>query len=230
MKAQLDSALRDTPLFSDLSEEQRIELARSASVREYPRGTEIFSVGEPAESFLLVLSGAVKAYLLSADGREQILHTAGPGDLVAEGPVFAQATYPASVMATQDAQVVHFYRDQLLELLREDPELAFALIAGLYHRLEGFVHTIEDLSLRDVTGRLARFLLQNAHGDTCKLPGTKTELAAQLGTVLEPLSRAFRKLREAGIIEERKHDMRILDGNALRSLVLGVRPRRPGLT
>lgn len=219
---ELATALQDVPLFSALSSVQRAQLARSATTETHPRGTELFSVGEAADSFLLVLSGAVKVYLLSADGREHILHMAAAGDLVAEGAVFAQRAYPASAMATEDALVVRFKRDRLVALLREDPELALAMIAGLSRRLREFVLTIEDLSLRDVTARLARFLVENASAGFCKLPGTKTHLAAQLGTVLEPLSRSFRRLREAGFIREHKGGVVVLNEEALRGLYEGL--------
>ena len=222
MTDKLASQLRDVPLFSGLSDAQRVKLAGSASMRSYAQGVEIFSVGEPADSFLLVLSGAVKVYLLSADGREQILHLAHSGDLIAEGAVFAQGTYPAGAMATHSADVAHFYRDRLVELLREDPELSLGMIAGLSRRLRQFVVTIEDLSLRDITTRLARFLSGTATDGVCTLPGTKTQLAAQLGTVLEPLSRAFRRLKQSGMIQERNGIVRILDEEALRTIVDGL--------
>lgn len=221
MKARLPGALAQVALFADLTGAQLKGLVDSADVIDYPRGTELFSAGQPAESFLVVLEGTVKVYLLSPDGREHILHLAEAGDLVAEGAVFAQRTYPASAMATEDCVVARFYRDRLVALLRDDPELSLAMIAGLSRRLREFVATIEDLSLRDVTARLARYLVENSVGGFCKLPGTKTQLAAQLGTVLEPLSRSFRRLREDGLIKEHKQGVAVLDTDGLRALYEG---------
>ncbi len=209
-------------MFADLTAEQRARLTRAATVDRYPRGTEVFAAGDRATSFFLVLSGQLKVYLLSPDGREHILHMAGHGDLVAEGAVFAQGTYPASAMAVADSSVARVYRDRLLQLLREDPELSLAMLGGLSRRLRQFVQTIEDLSLRDVTTRLARFVLAGATDGFCPLPGTKTQLAAQLGTVLEPLSRSLRHLKEAGILAERKGGVVVLDAEALQDLVDGL--------
>lgn len=218
---ELGPMLRDVALFSQLSERQLSGLVETAVVRRHPRGTQVFSAGEDADCFLLVAQGALKVYLLSGDGREHILHIAEAGDLVAEGAVFAQGTYPASAMAIEDSVVVHFYRDRLVALLRAEPELALALLAGLSQRLRQFVATIEDLSLRDVTARLARYLLENSKGGFCRLTGTKTQLAAQLGTVLEPLSRSFRRLKEDGLICEHKGGIALLDEKGLRALVDG---------
>jgi CRP/FNR family transcriptional regulator len=218
----LVALLRDVPLFSQLSPRQLSGLLETAVVRRHLRGAQLFGAGEDADCFFLVAEGALKVYLLSPDGREHILHVAGPGDLVAEAAVFAQGTYPASAMAIEDSVVVHFYRDRLLALLRAEPELALALLAGLSGRLREFVATIEDLSLRDVTARLARYLLHNSRGGFCKLPGTKTQLAAQLGTVLEPLSRSFRRLKDQGLIQEHKGGIALLDEDGLRALVDGL--------
>ena len=219
MNALLQERIRQVAMFADLTATQRDQLAASAKVERRPKGTEVFVAGDPAKSFLLVLEGAVKVYMLSPDGREHILHLVEPGEIVAEAAVFAQGTYPASAMATEDATVARFFRDRLVALMREDPELSLAMIAGLSRRLREFVLTIEDLSLRDVTARLARYLLDNAKAGVCKLPGTKTQLAAQLGTVLEPLSRSFRRLRDEGLIEEGKAGVRLLDEQGLRDLL-----------
>jgi CRP-like cAMP-binding protein len=219
---ELADTLREAALFSQLSQRQLTGLVETAAVRRHPRGTQVFTGGEDANCFFLVAEGALKVYLLSGDGREHILHLAEAGDLVAEGAVFAQGTYPASGMAIEDSVVVHFYRDRLLSLLRAEPELALALLAGLSRRLREFVATIEDLSLRDVTARLARYLLENSKGGFCKLGGTKTQLAAQLGTVLEPLSRSFRRLKDDGLIREHKGGIALLDEDGLRALVDGL--------
>jgi CRP/FNR family transcriptional regulator len=125
-------------------------------------------------------------------------------------------------MATEDSRLLGIQRDRLLELIREDPELALSMIGGLVQRLREFVVTIEDLALRDVAARLARYLLENSRDGVCVLPGTKTQLAARLGTVLEPLSRAFRKLRQEDLIQDRGGTVRILDEDGLRDLVEGI--------
>ncbi|MDI9584366.1 MAG: cyclic nucleotide-binding domain-containing protein, partial [Acidobacteriota bacterium] len=70
----LADALRSTSLFSDLSDRQLSRLAGASTLRRYPPDSEIFTGGQEARAFYLVLSGAVKVYLLSSEGREQILH------------------------------------------------------------------------------------------------------------------------------------------------------------
>jgi CRP/FNR family transcriptional regulator, dissimilatory nitrate respiration regulator len=218
----LAEAVVQAPLFADLSPAQLDGLLMSATVERCDKGAQLFAAGEPAASFLLVVEGSVKVYLLSPDGREHILHMAGAGSLVAEGAVFAQGTYPAYAEALEESRIARFYRDRLVALLQADPELSLAMIAGLSRRLRQFVVTIEDLSLRDVTARLARYLVENAAGGYCRLPGTKTQLAAQLGTVLEPLSRALRKLKDAGLVREHKDGLAIVDAQGLRVLFEGI--------
>lgn len=222
VSSEVAQLLEDVPLFASLGDQQRNRLAASARVSDQDPGTEVFSVGETAETFYLVVSGAVKVYLLSGDGREQILHLLERGELVAEAAVFNGGVYPASAMTTEPSRLAGFERSRILALMREDPELAMSVIGALYVRLREFVATIEDLSLRDVTARLARFLLEHSEDGVCRLPSTKTQLAARLGTVLEPLSRAFRRLREDDLIAESKGIVRLLDEEGLEMLVDGL--------
>jgi len=212
---RLISLLRRTPLFSGLRDAGLRDFARAAVVKKYERGQIVFKAQDPADRFLLVVSGCVKVYALSPDGREHVLHVVSPPGLVAESAVFAEGTYPAWAQATENSEVAIFFRERFVQLIQRDPEFALQCIAGLSRRLREFVAKIEDLSLRDVTARLAGYLLQNAKDGRCVLPVRKTVLAAHLGTVAEPLSRSLRKLKDAGILREEKSAIFILDPDRL---------------
>lgn len=219
----LTSALRRVPMFAEMNAQSLVAFARSAVTKTWQRGEAIFRAGDSADRFFLVLSGCVKVYALSAEGREHVLHLASPGDLVAESAALAQGTYPAWAQATERSELAVFFRERLVELVRRDPDFALGCLAGLSRRLREFVAKIEDLSLRDVTARLAGYLLQNARGNRCVLPVRKAVLAAHLGTVAEPLSRSLRRLKDAGIIREQKSAIVILDPEGLAQLREGDR-------
>ena len=194
--------LRSVPMFAGLGERQLAAFAASAAVRTHKQGEVLFRAGDAADRFLLVVSGCVKVYALSPEGREHVLHVVSPPGLVAESAVFAEATYPAWAQTTERSRIAIFFRERFIETIRSDPEFALQCMAGLARRLREFVAKIEDLSLRDVTARLAGYLLQNAEGRRCALPVRKSVLAAHLGTVAEALSRSLRKLKDAGMIRE----------------------------
>jgi len=215
---QLAQALVGVPLFAGLSDANRRAFARAGVVRTLEKGETLFQEGEKADRFFMVVDGCVKVFALSPDGREHVLHLVSPPGLVAESAVFAQGTYPARAEATEVSQVAVFFRDRFVEMIGKDPAFAMQCLAGMSRRLREFVAKIEDLSLRDVTARLAGYLLQNAEGNRCVLPVRKTVLAAHLGTVAEPLSRSLRKLKDAGLIEEEKDTIVLLDRERLAEL------------
>jgi len=205
-------------MFGALGDKSLRAFAGSALVKSLAPGEVLFRAGDPAEWFLLLIAGCVKVYAIGPDGREHVLHLVTPPGLVAESAVFGDRTYPAWAQAVEPSRGAVFFRDRLVDLIRQDPEFALQLIGGLSRRLREFVATIEDLSLRDVTARLAGYLLQHARGGRCVLPVKKAVLAAHLGTVAEPLSRSLRRLKDAGVIREQRSAIHILDPGRLAAL------------
>jgi len=219
-----DEALRAVPLFSALDDAGMDELLRGGSTVTRPAGTVLFGPTERAERFYVVLAGRVKLYKLSAKGDEQILHMYGPGHSFAEAAVLAGGTYPAFAEAVEDATLLAVGRGELKRAIEANPELAMGMMAGLSAKLREFNRLIEELSLKEVPARLAGVLLRladRAGGPTIRLRQTKRELAAQIGTVSETLSRAFAKLKSAGLIRVRGAEITLVDPEGLRELAEG---------
>ena len=147
-------------------------------------GEHIFSEGVDATAFFIVISGKVKIYKLSPDGKEHTLHIHGPGDLVAEAAIFDSMRYPASCMAIEDSQLVRIWRDGFLALIKSHPELALKMMSGYSKRLRQFVAKIEELSLKDIKSRLAGYLLEHSSEENgvtvCRLVYSKKDLASFL--------------------------------------------------
>ncbi len=228
-RAKLSALLARTPLFRGLSPEDLEALRAIGRGRALRRGEVLFLEGVPAEGFFLVVAGRVKLYKMSAGGKEQILHVHGPGEVFAEGVLYEGAVYPASAAATEDARVVLFPRRRFQRLLAERPVLATNLIARLGSRLRQLADLVEDLSLKEAPSRLARYLLelpsrQGAGGPVVTLRIPKGELASLLGTRRETLSRLFRKLSDAGLIEVRGSRITVLDPFRLEAIADGEVP------
>lgn len=195
--------LRQVPLFSDLEEEELQRVATITWWRSYRKGELIFSAGEPATGLFVVESGQVRIYQLSSKGREQVLHLFGPGEVFAEVAVFSGEIYPAFAEALTDCRVLFIPKEDFLELIRRTPDLCLKMLGTLSARLRTFVELIEDLSLREVSARVARYLLETADregGLSFELDFRKGDLALQLGTTGQTLSRTLRKFRERGIV------------------------------
>ncbi len=193
------------PLFEGLPEDQQADLAAIAQVKNLERNEVIFSEGDEGNGFYVVSAGRVKIFKLSPDGKEQILHLFGPGEPFGEVAVFAGVRFPAYAEALDKAAVIFFPRRALLDLIRRNPDLALNLLGLMSMRLRRFTHLIEDLSLKEVPGRLAAHLLflsglKNG-SDELELDITKTQLASLLGTIPETLSRILAKLVKQGLLK-----------------------------
>jgi len=211
--------LKHLPLFRALEEKDLRRLAGAASLQRYAPDDLLFRQGAAAEAFFVVLDGSIQVSLLGVSGREQVLHVFGPGNLVGEVPAFRGGNYPASGRATGESRVLHIPRQGLLQIMRETPDVALALLAGICERLKVFVDLVEGLAHKDVGARLAAHLLQlgrEQNTTRIRLPTTKTALAAHLGTVPETLSRRLRLFQDEGLIQVRGRQIELLKPQALR--------------
>jgi CRP/FNR family transcriptional regulator len=137
-------------LFHSFTEKEIDLLEASASLKKVHKGEQIFSEGLDATAFFVVVSGKVKIFKLSPDGKEHTLHIHGPGDLVAEAAIFDSMLYPASCMALEDSTLMRISREGFLNLIKSHPELALKMMSGYSRRLRQFVAKIEELSLKDI--------------------------------------------------------------------------------
>ena len=212
-------------LFNGLSLQQLDEIARITTDREYRKGEPIFADGDDGIGFYLVISGRVKVYKVSPDGKEQIMHIFGPGQPFAEVPVFEGSRYPANAEAMDQSRLFFFPKKGFVELIHENPSLAMNMLASLSQRLKQFSHLIEALSLKEVPGRLASYLLylsdRNGSIDEFELDIAKSQLASFLGTIPETLSRIFSKMANRELIRVNGPQVAILDRTGLEELAEG---------
>lgn len=215
--AQLVRQLGTIPLFTGLDEPSLQELARASRWREYEAGELVVLEGEARPSLYFLQYGWLKVVKTSAAGREQILRFLEPGETFNEIGVFSGQPNPATAIALEPAGIWLIQREALLRLLRERPDFAQHVIAKMAQRMSHLVTLVTDLSLRPVTGRLARLLLEDAAGDVLARPRwfTQAELAARLGTVPDVIQRALRSLENDGFIVVERHQIRLLDREAL---------------
>jgi len=204
-----ESVLRETQLFARLTEGEMRTLCARVSKRHFGRGETLFSEGDQCHGLFVVAAGRIRIFKLSASGREQVLAIEGPGSSFAELPVFDGGNYPASAAAVEDAEVLFISRKDFQSYCREHPEVALKVLAVVGSRLRRLVGIIEDLSFTTVRQRLISLLLRLAQrGGTATKQGVRVELtsshqdlAAELGTVRELVSRNLSRLQAEGLLE-----------------------------
>ena len=216
------------PLFKGLSKEHYTDLARIIEDRLYKRDQLIFSEGDEGTGFFVVISGRVKFFKVSLEGKEQILHFFGPGDPFGEVPVFAGEHFPANAEAVEPSRIFYFPRAAFVDMISKNPSIALNMLSILSRRLRIFANMIDSLSLKEVPGRLAAYILYFSRSqndlDEILLDISKGQLASLLGTIPETLSRVFTRMTRERIIESDGHNhIRIIDRNALEELAEGLR-------
>lgn len=220
--------LKKTLLFSGLEKSDLEELAAILTRRSFLKGEVLFSEGEKAEGFYLLLDGYLKLCRVSADGREKVLHFVHAGETFAEAAFFGDGSYPAEARALEAGEALFIPRKGFMELMSANPQFTINLVVSLSLSLRRFARQIEELTFADVTSRLASFLVTLADEKSTRYDGItylelgikKGELASQLGTAGETISRTFRKLREEGIIEIEGRKITVLQMDRLQELAV----------
>ena len=216
--------LAQSALFAPLSEEERAGAAHRFSSHHYQRDDYLFWEGEPAEWLVFVAEGQVKMIKHSESGRETILATFGPGQIVGEVGVLVGEVYPATAQALEPSSTLNLRRDDYVELVRQYPDLAWALIQELGRRLQGAHETIRSLAVEKVERRVARVVLRmaNTAGERLddgtvriSVPLSRQDIADMAGTVIETAIRALSKFQKQGLIETRDGHIILLEAHRL---------------
>lgn len=214
--------LSETPLFKGLPKDQLLEIANISISKLYKKGEIVFSEGDEGIGFYVVITGMIKIFKASADGKEHILHIFSSGEPFGEVPVFTGNPFPATAQAIADSRLLFFPKLRFVELITKNPSLSLNMLGILSMRLREFTVQIENLSLKEVPARLASYLLlaSNEQGtpDAINLNISKSQLASLLGTIPETLSRIFARLTSQNLIEVNGKNIRLLDRLGLHEL------------
>jgi len=221
MKKTSDILIK-SQLFGGLPEEHIAQIEAIAVDRHCNKGDVIFYDGDEGVGFYLVASGSVSVYKLSPEGKEQILHIVKEGDTIGAVPVFSGKSFPANARAISKSHLLFFDREKFIQLITNKPSLTMNILALLSMRLREFTIQVENLSLKEIPGRLAAYLLylaqEQGNKDLIKLNISKLQLANLLGTGPESLSRALGNMKSKKLIEEKGANIKLLNRNLLEEL------------
>ncbi len=224
---KIGQTLTRVPIFSDLSESELKFLIERVVTRKYSAGELVFGEGEPCKGLYVVESGQIRIFKTSSGGREQVLSIDGPGNSIAELPVFDGGVYPASAMAIEESTLLLVGKQDFHALCLAHPEVGLKVLRVVGARLRRLVGIVEELSFTTVRHRLASFLLRlaqksgkrTAEGTVVSLPVNNQELAAQIGTVRELVSRNLSRLQAEGLLKIDGRDVILFDLKGLEEKV-----------
>jgi len=215
--------LAKVPIFSGLTETELGFLAQRAVPRQYAPGEVVFAEGQPCAGLYVVERGHIRIFKPSPGGREQVLTIDGPGSSVAEVPVFDGGNYPASGAAVDSALLLFVSKQDFQALCLAHPQVTLKVLRIVGARLRRLVEIIEELSFTTVRHRLASFLVRLARqegkrtpaGIEILLPASHQELAAQIGTVRELVSRNLSRFQAEGLLIVEGRNVIVRDLKAL---------------
>jgi CRP/FNR family transcriptional regulator, cyclic AMP receptor protein len=217
-----DSLLK-TQLFSGLTPSERDSLGKRAVRKRYTDGERLFTEGDACEGLFVVSQGAVRIFTSSPNGREQVLAVEGPGSSIAELPVFDGGNYPASANAVGNTDAVFISRQAFQAFCLEHPQVALKVLAVVGSRLRRLVGIVEELSFTTVRQRVIALLARIAEADGKRTPrgvlfslkAGHQEIASEIGTVRELVSRNLARLQAEGLIEVDGREVLVKDLPAL---------------
>jgi len=208
-------------LFSELQQAQIERLVAGTRLLEVPRGTTLFSRGDNANGFYLLLEGQVKLGVTSPQGDEKVISLIQPGESFGEAVLFLERPFPIYAEATLDSKVLLIARDAIFDILDNDVTVVRRMLAGLSARNRQLVNDIESISLQNSTQRFIGYLLQisteSPNPERIQLPANKLTIASMLNITPETLSRVMLRLQNASLIEVNGKEIAITSVAGLRN-------------
>jgi CRP/FNR family cyclic AMP-dependent transcriptional regulator len=190
--------LSNVPLFAGLGRAELAPLAAMTVARSYRGNVIVVGEGDRADTLYFVLSGRVKVYRATADGREIVLSTQGPGTYFGD-MILDDGVRSAAVVTLETCRLASLSRIVFRDSLMEHPDAALALIKSLINRTREMNDRLRDLALVDVKGRVAKLLLSLAREVDGRLVIeehlTQQEMGEQIGATREMVSRVLKDLR-----------------------------------
>ncbi len=211
--------VKTIPYFSSLDPAGLESLRDSLFEKRVEKGEIILFEDDPSEALYFVASGAVKLYKTSPDGKEQILSIVRPGDSFNDVALFDNGTNPATAQAMTEVSLYGINRQQMGNVLKKHPDIAINIIKTLALKVRQLLSLVEDLSFRNVRGRVAKILLENIADHSEPRPRlTQQEMAAMAGTAREVVGRSLKSLEDDGLIRLESRRVVISNKEALRRL------------
>ena len=197
------SCIALVPIFHNLSEEEMLEVAGITRHLTVAKGEVIYAMDDMVDSLYVIHTGRVKIYRLSDTGKEQVLRVLRGGDFLGELALFSHSPMGDYAEALEESSMCVIDGSALKPLLGKYPMIALKILEELSQRLEQTEKLLEDISLHSVERRLAQVLLDlGSEAGEIELEMSKRDLASQIGTTSETLSRRLTSFQELGFIEQ----------------------------
>lgn len=196
------------PIFNHLDQESMNKIATKANTKNLKRGEYLYKAADKNDSIYIVHRGQVRIFHLAESGKEQLIRILTPGEFTGASTIFSDDTYHDHFgEATKNTSICVINRNDLQELLNEYPEISMKILQSMSDRLQQSEKQTASVAIEQVTNRIIYYLedlvgIDAGDETTVELPMTRKDIASYLGTTPETLSRKFKELENAGLIEQ----------------------------
>lgn len=209
--------IRRIPLLSNLSPAQSSLVANLISKKRYKRGELLIEEGKTSYALFVILSGKVRVLSQDERGREVIMAVLDAGDCVGEMSLIDGEPHSATVRAEAQTDVLVLNREAFLRCMRENIQLAEAVMAGLVRRLRCANKQIQSLALMDVYGRVLSVLQEMAQEDEAgrkvlRKKVSRQDVAKMVGASREMVSRVMKYFENDGTLQKQADGSFLLTG------------------
>lgn len=206
------------PDLATLSSPARTRLEAFAPV-SVPAGAVLFRPGDAVKGYVIVLEGRMGVHLVGPTGRDILLYDVVPGKSCIQSTLglLGGEDYSAEAVAEKPTTLVLLPRAAFLDLIDAEPAFRTIVFAAFAERMQAMMQVLERVAFQRVEARLAHWLLSHA-GEDGRLTATQQEIASAIGSAREVVSRRLDALAQAGAIETRRGEVRILSTDRLRHL------------
>ena len=209
-------------------------LSRARSSR-FPKDSEVFSQGEEATSFFLLLSGHIRVVRTSAEGHQIIARYINEGELFGIAVAMGRSTYPASAVAAVDCVVLAWPNSAWPELQSRSPAFAASAYQTIGARLQETQAQVMEMSTQQVEQRIAHALLRivsqsgkkTPEGIEIDFPITRQDIAEMTGTTLHTVSRLLSAWENEGLVRSGRQKVIVTDPHGLMLVAESRGGRKP---
>lgn len=197
---------------------ERLVVARAVELK---RGQKVFEPGQACAAFLVVTAGTVKVSTVTSTGRELLLYRVAEGEtcVLTTACLLAGADYDAEGVTETDVEAIAIPKVLFEELMAMSPAFRSFVFSSYGVRLRDLIGLVQDVSQRQLDRRLARFLVDRA---ATPLTMTQQEIAAELGTAREVVSRLLKQFSADGLVQIERKSIVVAAPERLARLAGGV--------
>ena len=219
-KMQKSDILDKYSLFDHCSERERESLENNSNLVMVAPGKNVFSTGQDVTAIALLGSGMIRVYLIGDTGREITVYYVSPGESCPTNLMCAlfNRPCPSEAVTTDDSEALMVSAPHFKKLMDSNPEVRWAVMEGLTHRLTGVMTLVEEVTFKKMDRRLAQLLvgrLPEQHEGQHTISVTHDEIARELGSAREVISRLLLDFEHKGLVSRSRGGISIMDSAGL---------------